>query len=157
MNWNTSNTLQQRREQVKRYRKRFWRAKEAVEEASRDDEDWRKIHHHFHSATELWLHDLFILFEKAAESGDESYAAMWTEEEFGPFTGLEEVREDIVREDVDDLLAPELLEEIGLTLDEACMRGLDLPTQPPVVDDPWSPDEGPDADDFDLPESMINR
>jgi len=145
----------ERREQIKDRRKEFWRADAAVEKTAEGEDDWEEVHAHYQGVARTWLLSVASVIQSAADSGTEPYQTVWSERAFGSYTGLAEVQEAFIPMDLDDLLPPEVLNEVGLALDEVCVRGLNLPEEPPVVEEPWGPDELPDADDFDLPEEVL--
>lgn len=75
---------------------------------------------------------------------EDAYPEIWHERQFGPYTGLRQAYEDGLRfegVDIDDPLPVDLLTKIGKAAEEITVAAVDLPEQPPVDVEPWSPSD----------------
>jgi hypothetical protein len=116
-----------------RYRKRWHRALEAVEQNEQLDVDADAAHRNLHMMTEQWTMRLHSLQGR--------HPNLWEERVFGEYTGLNAVYENELQVNICECERAEieLLRAVGKAIEEATVDLFDLPPTPPFVD-PWTPD-----------------
>jgi len=135
-------------EQLKAKRRRYWRVKEGIDRVSPDHDEWEVYHYYYHSAVEQWTWRIHAVVSSAADDGLQPYQQIWEDEEFGEYEGLEPVFKEEFMGETEQPLPLDMLDDIAATLDKLSIKICDLPEQPPVVDDPWTPDERPSPEEI---------
>lgn len=120
---------QRRRDQMKDFRERFHRRRQAFEASDGPGSD---AHYLYASLVSFWAFDIRHPLKELAED-DETIAAMLYQREFGEYAGLDEVAELATDRDSPPP-AGDALTEAGEVLEEICVQYFDLPEKPPVLD-----------------------
>jgi len=133
---------QRRRESIKDKRLEYYRMKVTFEETDRDSDEWDRYHAIYQNRVSAWVWGIHAALKQWADAGKEPYREIWQDRQYEEYTGLAEVFETPLRgSPKENLLEPETLHQLGNDLEKISVLALDLPEQPPVVDEPWSPDE----------------
>jgi hypothetical protein len=118
---------------TKEHRFQFWQVRATVTSTPAESD----VHHHAHARLQAtivqWrriLHPAIDELLKDHERPD--VAALWE-----PLSALD------VSVGVEDLKPPERLLTAGRRLDNLTIICLDVPTPPPVIEEPWHPDDEP--------------
>ncbi|WP_340102278.1 hypothetical protein [Salinibaculum salinum] len=121
------------------YRLDWYAAKKAVEENHLIDPDPHHAHMKFHLTTKQWV----VRLLSTEYDGDGPYADIWHDRSIADYDGLKDtvdaLRWETFNPEVEDPLDVDTLTKIGHAAEEIAVDAMDLPEQPPVDIDPWTP------------------
>jgi len=155
----TNEYIQHRQREVQReFRREFHRVVAAIRQRNPTNDAYTKYHAKLHGTVTTWLLSIQSTIEMAARGGEPTARQVWHEQPLGfGVSGLESlVRRR--RHSCDTPLPVHTLISAGQAIEEFLVEVVDLSTPPPVVDEPWKPEETPSLSELgiDLDEEKLD-
>lgn len=140
----TKEYIQHRRREVQReFRREFHRVVASIRQRNPTNKAYTKYHAKLHGTVTTWLLSIQSAIEVAAGAGEPPARQVWHEQPLGfGVTGLESLARRRCHSR-DTPLPVHTLISAGQAIEEFLVEVFDLSTPPPVVDEPWKPEEAP--------------